>query len=73
MPVDRKGGVGRSKPMGTRFTQSDVRRALKGAMAAGVLVKLEIDPNGKMLLIPIQPGVPMPKDTLQERIDRATW
>jgi hypothetical protein len=59
--------------MRTRFTQSDIRRALKGAMTAGVPVKVEIEPNGSIHLIPIQPGAPMPKDTLQERIDRATW
>lgn len=59
--------------MKTRFTQSDIRRALKGAMAAGVPVELLIDPNGRIHLIPIQRGVPMPQETLQERIDRATW
>lgn len=59
--------------MKTRFTQSDVRRALKGAMAAGVPVQVRIDPDGRINLIPIQPGVPMPQETLQQRIDRATW
>lgn len=59
--------------MKTRFTQSDVRRALKGAMAAGVPVEVQIDPTGRISLIPIQPGVPMPQETLHQRIDRATW
>lgn len=59
--------------MKTRFTQSDIRRALKGALAAGVPARVEIDPNGKMHVIPIQPPVPMPQETLQQRIDRATW
>jgi len=34
-----------------RFTQSDIARALKGANAAGVNVRIEIEPNGKIVIV----------------------
>lgn len=40
-----------SKP--ARFTQADLRRAISGATAAGVLVgRIEIEPNGKIVILP---------------------
>jgi len=34
-----------------KFTQSDITRAIKGAKAAGVAApKVEIDPNGKIVI-----------------------
>jgi hypothetical protein len=69
----RQEGAARVKAMNQRFTQSEIRRALKGAQAAGVQVRVEIDPNGRMHVIPIQPSLLPPKETLQERIDRASW
>lgn len=36
-----------------RFTQSDVKRAASGAVAAGLAIgRIEIDPNGKITIIP---------------------
>lgn len=35
-----------------RFTQADIRRAMAGAIAAGVVApKIEIDPTGKIIII----------------------
>lgn len=35
-----------------RFTQSDIKRAMAGAIAAGVSApKIEIDPSGKIIII----------------------
>lgn len=35
-----------------RFTQSDIKRAMAGAIAAGVTApKIEIDPTGKIIII----------------------
>lgn len=35
-----------------RFTQSDIKRAMAGALAAGVAApKIEIDPTGKIVII----------------------
>jgi hypothetical protein len=34
------------------FTQDDITRALKAAAAAGVDVRLEIEPSGKIVLVP---------------------
>lgn len=39
-----------------RFTQADLRRAAGGVMAAGLPVaRIEIDPNGKIVIIPGTP------------------
>jgi hypothetical protein len=38
-----------------------------------VQVRVEIDPNGRMHVIPVQPGLPPPIETLQERIEKASW
>lgn len=36
-----------------RFKQSDVTRAFKGALAAGIAVRqVEIDPSGKIVILP---------------------
>lgn len=36
-----------------KFTQTDIKRAFAGAMAAGLPdVKIEIDPTGKIVIIP---------------------
>jgi hypothetical protein len=36
-----------------RFKQSDVTRAVRGAIAAGLRVgKVEIDPSGKIIILP---------------------
>ena len=36
-----------------RFRQSDMKRAAAGVMAAGLpIAKIEIDPNGKIVIIP---------------------
>lgn len=39
-----------------RFTQRDLKRATAGVLAAGVdIARIEIDPNGKIVIIPGQP------------------
>ncbi|SMC95006.1 hypothetical protein [Novosphingobium sp. B1] len=39
-----------------RFKQSDVKRAAAGAQDAGLTIaKIEIDPNGKIVIIPGTP------------------
>jgi hypothetical protein len=73
MPLQRKEGAARVQAMNQRFTQAEIRRALKGAQAAGMQARLEIDPNGRLHVIPIQPSLLPPRETLQERIDRASW
>lgn len=36
-----------------KFTQSDVKRAASGILAAGLnIAKIEIDPHGKIVIIP---------------------
>ncbi len=36
-----------------RFTQADMKRAASGVLAAGLkIAKIEIDPNGKIIIIP---------------------
>ncbi|MDH3667653.1 MAG: hypothetical protein OEN23_12055 [Paracoccaceae bacterium] len=36
----------------TRFTQSDVKRAAKGALAAGLtVVRVEVDQDGRVIVI----------------------
>jgi hypothetical protein len=36
-----------------RFTQADVKRAASGTLAAGLnIAKIEIDPHGKIVIIP---------------------
>lgn len=38
----------------SRFTQTDLKRAVKGVEEAGVRVgRIEIDPNGKIVIYPI--------------------
>lgn len=36
-----------------RFKQADVKRAFAGALAAGVNVKVTIDPRGNIVIVPI--------------------
>jgi len=44
-----------------RFLQSDVRRAVQGAMDAGLTVaRVEIDPDGRIVIVS---GEGMPKET----------
>ncbi len=39
-----------------RFTKADVKRAASGVLSAGLNVaKIEIDPNGKIVIIPGSP------------------
>lgn len=39
-----------------RFTQADLKRAANGVQAAGLAIaRIEIDPNGKIVIIPGQP------------------
>lgn len=39
-----------------RFTQADIKRAAAGVAAAGFnIAKIEIDPNGKIVIIPGPP------------------
>lgn len=39
-----------------RFTQADLKRAAAGVVAAGLdIARIEIDPNGKITIIPGQP------------------
>jgi hypothetical protein len=39
-----------------RFTQADMRRATAGVMSAGLrIAKIEIDPTGKIVIIPGMP------------------
>jgi hypothetical protein len=47
-----------------KFKQRDVTRALRGARAAGIEARLEIEPNGKMILIPVGGTQPVPVDDL---------
>ena len=57
-----------------RFRQSDVTRALKGARAAGVMVKIEIDPNGTMHLLPIAGGISVPAaGSIDGAVEAFTW
>jgi len=36
-----------------KFTQADLKRAVSGVVAAGVLIgRIEIDPNGKIVILP---------------------
>jgi len=40
-----------------RFTQADLKRAASGIIAAGLpIARVEIDPNGKIVIIPGQPA-----------------
>jgi len=36
----------------SRFSQADITRALKGALAAGVQAAVFIEPNGRLAIIP---------------------
>ena len=39
-----------------RFTQADLKRAAAGVLGAGLAIaKIEIDPNGKITIIPGKP------------------
>ena len=47
-----------------RFTQADVERALKGALAAGVKAAVFIEPNGRLAIVPasVLPSIDTPSD-----------
>lgn len=47
-----------------RFTQDDVTRALKGALAAGVKAAVFIDPTGRLAIVPTSelPSIDTPGD-----------
>lgn len=46
-----------------RFKQSDIKRAAAGVVAAGLSVaKIEIDPQGKIIIIPGKPTTPPRND-----------
>lgn len=48
-----------------RCTQAEIQRAVKGARAAGMSVgRVEIDPNGTIVIMLGQPGQ-IPSDTYQ--------
>ena len=50
-----------------RFRQADIRRAASGVIAAGLpIAKIEIDPTGKIVVIP---GVPKPEAANDEWAD----
>jgi hypothetical protein len=36
-----------------RFTQADLTRAFKAAEAAGVVARIEIEPDGKIVIVPM--------------------
>ena len=55
-----------------RFKQSDVTRALRGAAAAGVQVRIEIDPRGTMHLVPIGNAPALPEG-IDKAIEGFTW
>jgi hypothetical protein len=45
------------------FTQADVKRAVKGAVAAGINVaRVEVDKHGKIVVIAGKPGEDAPTD-----------
>lgn len=37
-----------------RFTQADLTRAFRAAEAAGVVARIEIEPNGKIVIVPMK-------------------
>ena len=41
-----------------RFKQADVSRALKAAAVVGLRCRIEIEPNGKIVIIPESPEQP---------------
>lgn len=50
-----------------RFTKADMKRAASGVLAAGLAIaKIEIDPNGKIVIIP---GVPKKAAEVNEWAD----
>lgn len=51
-----------------RFTQSDLKRAIKGVEDGGVRVgRIEIDPNGKIVIYPIGTAPkPMPGNSCDD-------
>ena len=50
-----------------RFKQADIKRAAAGTIAAGLAIaKIEIDPNGKIVIIP---GQPKPESEVNEWAD----
>ena len=55
-----------SRPL--RFTQADVRRALKGAAEAGVTASVELRPDGVILLTPCIATAPAAEFDVMRRI-----
>lgn len=50
-----------------RFTQGDIKRAAAGVRLAGIeIAKIEIDPTGKIVIIP---GLPKKADKVNEWAD----
>jgi hypothetical protein len=48
-----------ARPRRTAFRQADVSRALKGASAAGIVIsRIEIDQNGKIVLVATTEAAP---------------
>lgn len=47
-----------------RFKTSDITRAFKGALAAGVeCPRVEVDPNGRIVVLVDRPAVPVPPES----------
>lgn len=54
-----------------RFTQADVRRAAAATMAAGLgVARIEIDPNGKIVIIPGAPDKAAGNDNAWADLER---
>lgn len=39
-----------------RITQADIARALRAVVAAGVRARVEVAPDGTIVIIPMEPG-----------------
>lgn len=61
------------KARASRFKQSDVTRALKGARAAGVAVRVEIDPSVMIYLVPIGDAQKVALRPVDELIEAGRW